>query len=46
MSPRVMEAIQNNQMIEAIKACRDSTSLGLAEAREYVEEMRRNQNRR
>ena len=39
--PRVIEALQRNSLIEAIKIYRELTNLGLAEAKNAVEEIRR-----
>lgn len=38
--PGVMEAIQAGNIIEAIKAYREATGLGLAEAKDAVEKLR------
>lgn len=39
--PRVLEALKNNNLIEAIKIYRELTNLGLAESKAAVEEIRR-----
>jgi ribosomal protein L7/L12 len=39
--PRVIEALKKNNLIEAIKAYRELTNSGLAEAKTAVEEIRR-----
>lgn len=39
--PRVIEALQRNNLIEAIKIYRELTNLGLAESKNAVEEIRR-----
>ena len=39
-NPLVIEALRNNNVIEAIKHYRDATGVGLAEAKNAVEQMR------
>ena len=39
--PRIIEALQKKNLIEAIKIYRERTNLGLAESKTAVEEIRR-----